>query len=162
MPAISNLRQMSSAFRNARKTKGQIMAAFKRIPLGNYYRWELDWLYGIALTLAIFKDLLDAVSLGILGLITTFFISFIIWMIMFLTGSGLKRKVAKYVIRRYGALIIASLFEMLLGVNILPGTTLMVVIVFYLTLQERRAAAMEEKIAANEKGYPTGAEPAYN
>lgn len=144
MPAIADTSQSYSPRTNTQKIKD----TFATVSLMKYFDPFMDWMYGIALCLAIFKDLLDMVSLGMFGLFTTFFISFVIWAIMFLTGSGMKKKMAKAVIKRYGTLIIGSLFEMLLGINILPVATLMVIVVFYLTLKERMLADKEEKMAA--------------
>lgn len=68
----------------------------------------------------------------------------------------------RFFVRKYGVLIIGSLLEMLFGINFLPIQTLIVVLVFYFTLRERKAAAMEKALEENKKGYPAEAEPAYN
>jgi hypothetical protein len=167
MPIISNLRQIRSAYHNARQTKEQITASFKLISLGKYMDPFMDWMYGIALTLAILKDISDFVGLGslpVIGTLITFSVSFIIGMIMFLTGSGMKKRFVKALLKRYGALIIGSLLEMLFGLNFFPIETCMIIIVFYLTLRERMLADMEERIAENEKerNYSSEIEPAYN
>ena len=143
------------------------MASFKLISLGKYMDPFMDWLFGIALTLAIFKDISDFVGLGslpLIGTLITFAVSFIIGMIMFITGSGMKKRIVKALLKKYGVLIFGSFLEMFFGLNFFPIETFMVIIVFYLTLRERMLADMEEKIAENEKerAYPNGAEPAYN
>ncbi len=146
--------------RSIKKTAREIKASFNLVSLAKYFDPFTDWLFGIALILAIFKDLLDMVSLGMFGLFTTFFISFVIWMIMFITGSGMKKRLVKAILKRYGTLAIGSLFEIIFGLNVFPITTFMVIVIFYLTLRERKMDDMEEKIAENEKGYPAGAAPA--
>ena len=165
MPIVSSLKQVRSVYKNARQTKEQIMASFKLISLGKYMDPFMDWMYGIALTLAIFKDISDFIGLGslpVIGTLITFAVSFVIGMIMFLTGSGMKKRVIKSLMKKYGTLALCTLVEMFFGLNFFPVETFMVIAVFYLTLRERMLADMEEKIATNEKKYPAGAAPAYN
>jgi hypothetical protein len=165
MSIVSTAKQIHSTYKNAKQTKAQIMASFKLISLGKYIDPFMDWLYGIALTLAIFKDISDFIGLGslpVIGTLITFAVSFIIGMIMFLTGSGMKKRIVKSLAKRYGVLIIGSLLEMLFGLNFFPIETSVVIIVFYLTLRERMLSDMEEEIAKNEKNYSMGIEPAYN
>jgi hypothetical protein len=100
----------------------------------------LDWLYGIALALAILKDILDLVGIGSLpaiGTAVTLMISFCIGFVMLITGSRKMTKAARGIIKRLGVLIGGTVIEMLFGINFLPVETLVVIIVFYMTLRER-------------------------
>ena len=83
---------------------------------------------------------------------------------MFLTRSAgmLKKGVIRFLVKRYGTLVIGSALEMFFGINFFPTQTLVVVLVFYFTLQERKAAALEKALEENKKGYPAEVEPAYN
>lgn len=102
----------------------------------------MDWLYGIALALAILKDILDFTGLGslpLIGTVITLMVSLFIFMVMFLTGSGAKRKMARYSILMGGTLV-----EFIFGIDFLPIETLIVILVFRITLQERQRAAIEK------------------
>ncbi|PIP26417.1 MAG: hypothetical protein COX31_02565 [Candidatus Moranbacteria bacterium CG23_combo_of_CG06-09_8_20_14_all_40_16] len=151
MPAISDTTQSRAPRTNAQKIKD----TFAVISLMKYFDPFMDWLYGIALCFALFKDISDFVGLGslpVIGTLVTFGVSFIIGMIMFITGSGGKRKstqrMAKALAKRYGTLVAGSAVEMFFGLNFFPIETLTVALVFYLTLQERMLADKEEKMAA--------------
>jgi len=151
MPAISNTNQSHSPRTNTQK----IQDTFNAVSLMKYFDPFMDWLFGIALCFALFKDISDFVGLGslpVIGTLVTFGVSFIIGMIMFITGSGGKRGNAKRVIKslakRYGTLVAGTGVEMFFGLNFFPIETAMVVVVFYLTLQERMLADKEEKMTA--------------
>jgi hypothetical protein len=161
MPILSNLRKARSTYQKAKQKKEQIMASFKLISLGKYMNPFIDWLYGIALILAIFKDVSDLVGLGslpVIGTLVTAGVSSVIWFIMLITWSGAKKKLA-----RYSALILGTTIEMFFGLNFFPIETFVVVFVFYLTLKGRRLADMEKQLAEAEakRDYNIGAEPAY-
>lgn len=154
MPAIANIKQ------KARRTKAQIAASFKLISLTKYFDPFMDWMYGTALALAIFKDISDFVGLGslpVIGTLITFGVSFTIGFIMFITGSGTKKRLA-----RYGVLAVGTAVEMFFGLNFFPIESFMVMAVFYLTLRGRMISDMEKQMSAMEKDYPAEAEPAYN
>lgn len=100
MPVLSQVR---STYKTSRFAANKIMALFERSSLGEYIDPFMDFMYGIALTLAIFKDIADFIGLGslpIIGTLITFFVSFIIWMVMFLTRSaGMFKKNGNQIFR---------------------------------------------------------------
>lgn len=128
------------------------ISALKTVSLIKYFDPFMDWLYGIALALAIIKDILDYAGIGSLpaiGTIVTFIVSFTIGMIMFITGSAKrKRETTSLLKSRYGSLVAGTIVEMIFGINFLPIETLLVIVVFYLTLDERREADIEERKTA--------------
>lgn len=143
MPAIADTNQSRSPRTNTQK----IQDTFNAVSLMKYFDPFMDWFYGIALCLAIFKDISDFVGLGslpVIGTLITFAVSFTIGLIMFLTGSGGKRGNAKRIVKslakRYGTLVAGTGVEMFFGLNFFPIETAMVAVVFYLTLQERMLA----------------------
>lgn len=151
MPTASNTNQSRSPQTNTQKIKD----TFNAVSLIKYFDPFMDWMYGIALCLAIFKDVSDFVGLGslpLIGTLITFAVSFIIGMIMFITGSGGKmgttKRVIKSLIKRYGTLVAGTGVEMFFGLNFFPIETFMVALVFYLTLQERMLSAKEKHAAA--------------
>lgn len=107
-----------------------------------------DWLFGIALSLALLKDILDLVGIGSLpaiGTVVTFIVSLSIGFIMLITGSRSKSKMMRSLIKsgakKYGVLVFGSIIEMIFGIDFLPIETTVVIIVFILTLQDRREAS---------------------
>jgi len=151
MPAISDTNQSRSPRTNTQK----IQDTFATVSLMKYFDPFMDWMFGIALCLALFKDISDFVGLGslpVIGTLITGGVSFIIGGIMFLTGSTGKvanaKRIAKSLIKKWGTLIAGTAIEMLFGLNFFPIETLVVAVVFYLTLQERMLADKEEKMAA--------------
>jgi hypothetical protein len=151
MPAIADTNQSYYPRTNTQKIKDSLSA----VSLIKYFDPFMDWLFGIALCLALFKDISDFVGLGslpVIGTLVTFGVSFIIGMIMFITGSGGKVKSTKRIIKslakRYGTLVAGTGVEMFFGLNFFPIETLVVAVVFYLTLRERMLADKEEKMAA--------------
>lgn len=108
-----------------------------------------DWLFGIALSLALLKDILDWSLLGslpLIGTLITFLVSVSIAFIMLITGSRGKSKVAKSLIKRFLVLISGTFVEMIVfGINFLPIESIVVMIVFYMTLVERAHGEALEK-----------------
>jgi hypothetical protein len=151
MPTLSDTTQSRPSRTNTQKVKD----TFAVVSLIKYFDPFMDWLYGIALCVALFKDISDFVGLGslpVIGTLVTFGASFVIGMIMFITGSGGKmgnaKRVVKSLVKRYGTLAAGTGVEMFFGLNFFPIETAMVAVVFYLTLQERMLADKEEKMAA--------------
>jgi len=149
MSAIANTTQSRQSRTNVQKIKD----TFDAVSLMKYFDPFMDWLFGIALCFALFKDVSDFVGIGslpVIGTLVTFAVSFIIGMIMFITGSGGKRGNAKRIVKslakRYGTLAAGTGVEMFFGLNFFPIETAIVVIVFYLTLKERMLAAKEEQM----------------
>jgi hypothetical protein len=110
------------------------------VSLTRYINPFMDWLFGIALALALLKDILDFVGIGSLpaiGTVVTIIVSLSIGFIMLLTGS---LATARWV-RRVGILLFGSLVEIVFGLNFLPVETTIVIIVFYMTLKSRAEEA---------------------
>ncbi|MBU2028417.1 hypothetical protein KJ761_00820 [Patescibacteria group bacterium] len=153
MPAIAATNQ--SQIPRTRTNTQKIKDTFDAISLMKYFDPFMDWMYGIALCFALFKDISDFVGLGslpVIGTLVTFAVSFIIGMIMFITGSrgkmGNAKRIVKSLAKRYGTLVAGTGVEMFFGLNFFPIETAMVAVVFYLTLQERMLADKEKKMAA--------------
>lgn len=106
----------------------------------------LDWLFGIALAMAILKDILDLIGVGSLpgiGTVVTLIVSGTIGFIMLITGSSGKRGVARSFLKRYGTLVAGTFVELLFGVDFFPIETAMVIIIYVMTLKERRKSSLE-------------------
>lgn len=112
----------------------------------------IDWLFGIALALAILKDILDIVNTALivaggigelLIIIFTFFISVIIFLILVITGSQKNVKLAKSIIKKFLLIVATAMAEMIPAIGMLPMETILVVVVFLITLQERKKGAQE-------------------
>jgi hypothetical protein len=158
-------KEIRSTYRTARLTEKQIMAIFKRTPLGIYIDPFLDWTYGIALTAALFKDISDLTGLGslpIIGTLITIIVWFVIWFIMFITRAGMKRMMVKFIVRKLGVLFGGTFIEFIPILNFFPTETLIVVVVFYLLLRERKEADLQDALEENKKGYSVETEPAYS
>ncbi|HCP08576.1 MAG TPA: hypothetical protein DIT25_02135 [Candidatus Moranbacteria bacterium] len=125
-----------------KKSSAKAGAIAESLSLMHFYNPWMDWLYGIALSLALMKDILDFVGFGslpLLGTAVTLVVSFSIFFIMLITGSFSQAKWAK----RVGVLTAGTLAESLFGINFLPVETIIVVIVFRMTLQARQKKAAE-------------------
>lgn len=108
----------------------------------------LDWAFGIALMIAIFKDIIDLIGIGsfpIIGTLLTFFASCIIFFCTLITGSGAKKDFARRIMKKYGTIIIGTLIEFIFGIDFLPIETCIVIIVYALTLHERFEEEQEQK-----------------
>lgn len=100
-------------------------------------------IYGIAFSLALFKDLLDLAFIGSLpaiGTIITFCISIAIGFVLLFDGiSSSQRKVARRMTKKFLVLIAGTLAEgILFGLNFFPIETFTVFIIFWMSLMERR------------------------
>lgn len=120
--------------------------------LAKYLNPFIDWLYGIALSAALLKDILDFVGIGSLpaiGTVVTIMASIVIWTVMIITGSSFKAIKKRRLILRYGVLFGGTLIEVLFGINFIPVETAVVIYVFVSTLEDRRDAEIraEEKSA---------------
>jgi|WetSurMetagenome_2_1015567.scaffolds.fasta_scaffold55702_2 hypothetical protein len=110
-----------------------------------------DWMYGLALIAAIFKDILDIVEFTgifyIIVIITTFLVSIFIAMMMLLGSfsNGYGKRNQK-IIRSWLILLSGTAAEMLFGINILPIETLTVLIIYALALSARKQAKKNEYI----------------
>lgn len=119
-----------------------------KVALMKYFNPYMDWLYGIALSAALLKDIVDLVGIGSLpaiGTVITLMASITIFAVMFITGNFFKKRWAK----KIGVVFMGTAVEIIFGLNFLPVETAIVIIVFYLALDDRRkeAEAAEKKKA---------------
>jgi len=171
--------QASNLLNSARNARKKIKATVKTLSLMSYINPFIDWLFGIALILAILKDVLDFINNALIaaggtGLIlitiSTFIISLAIGFIIYLTdrtGSGYRKlratKIAKRKAKKiYGLLsrilllFGVSLVEIIPAIDLLPLETIAVYFIFILTLKERRIndeIRREEAKIATEMAY---------
>ena len=102
-----------------------------------------DWMYGLALFAAMFKDILDLIEatgvLYVVVIVATFCVSIFIAMMMLLgsasTGHGRKQQ---KMIRSYLILLGGTTVEIVFGLNFLPVETLTVLIIYALLLSDRK------------------------
>ncbi|MFZ5982233.1 MAG: hypothetical protein ACOYS2_01495 [Patescibacteria group bacterium] len=138
---------------NPRKLNQSVATETKMaLSLWKYLDPFMDWLFGIALSLAIIKDVLDFVGVGSLpaiGTAVTFCVSFAIGLIMFITGSRGAKKAVRGALKRFGVLAGGTGIELFFGLNFFPIESAVVVIVFYMTLRERAVSAKDEKSSEN-------------
>ncbi|MDR3559278.1 MAG: hypothetical protein P4L62_00305 [Candidatus Pacebacteria bacterium] len=109
-----------------------------------------DWTYGIAMIAAMLKDILDIVEASGVGymfvVIATFLCTIFIAMMLLLgdmlsgTSNRKQRTALKWLI-----LLIGACVELIPGVDVLPMETLIVFLVYILTLIERKESAQEQK-----------------
>lgn len=122
-----------------------------KVALMKYFNPYMDWLYGIALSAALLKDIVDLVGVGSLPLIgtaVTVMASITIFAVMLITGNFFKKRWA----RKIGVVFMGTAVEIIFGLNFLPVETAIVIIVFYMALDDRRivAEAAEKKRAQTE------------
>jgi len=152
---LKTARRVAAAAENpAMAAKEGVKAAFNLAKLTAYIDPFMDWLFGIALIFAFIKDVLDIpddalVAAGgvgeILIIITTTVCSMAIAAIMFITGSSGKTKMARAMIKKVLLLITATIIECIPAIDVLPIESLVVAIVFWMTLVDRKVAAQQEK-----------------
>ncbi len=138
------------SFKNsAANAKKNIKAAANFISLSSQIDPFMDWLFGIALIFAIIKDILDLINNALIAaggvgeiliIIFTALISLIILFVLFLTGSSGKKGLAKKIV----LMIVTGLAETLPAIDLLPMESILVIILFWLTLVERKAVAQEK------------------
>lgn len=103
-------------------------------------------IYGIAFSLALFKDLLDLAFIGSLpaiGTVITFCVSMAIGFVLLFDGiSNSQRKVARRLTKKFLVLIAGTLAEgILFGLNFFPIETFTVFIIFWMSLTDRKRSA---------------------
>lgn len=160
MPTIANHADNLNAARKESskkpltKAKKAIADTVNVMSLLTYINPFIDWLFGIGLTLAILKDILDIVNNAlivaggvgeILIIIFTFFISIFIFLLAVITGSVGKVKLAKSIIKKTLLLIATGIAEAIPAIDLLPMETILVCIIFWMTLKERKKAAEEAR-----------------
>jgi uncharacterized membrane protein len=62
---------------------------------------------------------------------------------MIITGSQKNVKLAKSIIKKFLLIIATAMAEMIPAIGMLPMETILVVVVFLITLQERKKGAQE-------------------
>lgn len=110
----------------------------------------VDWAYGIAIFIAIFKDLLDWLFGIIPGVSTVigFLVSISIGFLMLLANFFEKdRTVFQKTLLRYIALGIGTLIEILYGLNFFPFQTLTCVIIYLMALAARKNKSQVKRTA---------------
>lgn len=123
------------------------------LSLANHIDPLWDWIFGIALSFAILKDIVDLVGLGslpVVGTLITFFASSVIFFALLLAGSGAKNKTKGY-LKKYGTLAIGTMIEFVFGIDFLPIETCVVVLTYVFVLQERQEEAMEKEAEKNQQ-----------
>lgn len=131
------------------KDKAKFVAS--QAALMSYFNPYLDWLYGIALSAALLKDILDLVAIGSLpgiGTVITLMATVTIWAVMIITGSAFKAIKKRRLIMRYGVLAAGTLIEMIFGIDFLPIETAMVIYIFISALEDRRDAKQKSDMEA--------------
>jgi len=110
-----------------------------------------DILFAIPFALAMLKDILDFVVIGaspaigiiiLVNFVLTPCISLLIILFMTFLGAGGKRKTAK-LIRRYVLIACSTLVEFFFGPSFLPMETLMVIIIYWMVLVDRKSVDYE-------------------
>ncbi len=123
------------------KEKAKFIAG--RASLMNQFNPFIDWLYGIALSAALLKDILDLVAIGSLpgiGTVITLMATITIWAVMIITGSAFKAIKKRRLAQRYGVLATGTFVEIVFGLNFIPIETAMVIYIFVSALKDRRDA----------------------
>jgi len=147
---LNAARSMGNLKNTTQNVQKNVKAAMNIGSLMTYIDPFMDWLFGIALIFAIIKDVLDLVGTAldvaggvgeVLIIIFTTICSLAIGFIMFLTGSSGKTKVAKTIAKKIMLLIVATLVEYIPGVDVLPIESIVVVVIVWMTLTERKTAA---------------------
>jgi len=113
---------------------------------GNIFK---DWPYALALIAAVLKDIFDLIEVTGIGyalvIVFTFLCSIFIAMMMLLGGGSGTRRQQK-IIRSWLILLSGTTAELIFGIDLLPIETLTVLIVYFLMLVDRKAAAEEKAL----------------
>lgn len=138
---------------NARKNIQTAKNAANVASLMQYIDPFMDWLFGIALAFAILKDILDILNTALIAaggvgwfliMLFTGACSLAIFFIMLITGASGKTGMAKGIAKRIVALLVATGAEMIPGIGLLPMESIVVIIILWMTLAERKTAAQGE------------------
>lgn len=138
------LPDMSSAkkFAKIATPLGAIKAAKNMVTAPANFQITDIFIYGVAMMLAFFKDLLD-LAIGLIpGVVTIigFFISMAIGALLLFDGvSGAKRKIARNLTKKFLVLIAGTIVEsLLIGLNYFPFEMITVAIIYWMTLMGRK------------------------
>jgi hypothetical protein len=100
-----------------------------------------DMPYFFAIAAAVLKDISDFAFIGSLpgvGTAISICCSIFIGMMVYLGGSGEKRKVAKGWMKKVLALMGGTFAEILPGIDFIPVETIMAVAIYIMVLSERK------------------------
>ena len=82
----------------------------------------------LIIMVAIFKDMIDLGSFGLLGIITSPIFIMILFFWRFGKSNYIRRKLTKWILRRYIAAFVIGIIP---GLNILPEATILVLLIHY-------------------------------
>jgi len=126
----------------------EIKDLFSSVPLRDYFNPFLDWLWGIAFSLALLKDICDyfldpLVPFGmILASIFSVCATAIIFLIMYLTGA---RFFEKTFVKNLAVPLVIFIIEWFFpGLRFIPGLTINVFLLCYFVLLMRRMDDQKE------------------
>lgn len=110
---------------------------------------EKDFLYGVALAVALFSDLLDLAIITVipgLSFIFTFISTSLLLIILTIAGGASKRKQGRRIAARIGILAVTGLIEgIAFGLNFLPFETFAVIAIYTIEIKERRKAMARQR-----------------
>jgi hypothetical protein len=119
------------------------------LSLLSYINPFVDWIYAIAILLAVLKDILDLTGIGSLpaiGTVVTFIVSISMGFAIFLANVLEKdRTVFQKTIIRYLVLIAGTLAELLFGLNFIPWETAVGLAIYAFALAARKNKKTAEK-----------------
>lgn len=159
-----NLKRAIGLSKKIPKAAKGIKDAFKASSLSNYINPIIDMpFFGIALSAALLKDILDFTGLGslpaigtVITLIASITIAASILLIARSNIGAVKREtrfVSGFALKRVGALFGGTLLEMIFGIDFLPVETLMVIYIFRLVLLERKATSEASQRTSAQENY---------
>ncbi len=149
-----NTARKGSLKNSAKKAKKAVVDTINVFALLKYIDPFIDWLFGIAIILAILKDLLDIVNTALIAaggigemliILFTFFISVFIFLVMVITGSVGKVKMTRGAVKKILLVLGTALVEAIPAIDLLPMETILVFVVIWMTLKNRKEAAQEKK-----------------
>jgi hypothetical protein len=101
-----------------------------------------DMPFAAALGAAILKDLIDIPTFEtiILPVLFSMLCSIFIFMMILLTGSSGKKKIAKTIFKKIGVLLGGGVADSIPGLSVFPIETFTVILIYVLTLIERKSS----------------------
>lgn len=129
---------------NTAKTLKDIATPLGGVSLAKQINFIGDMPFVAAMGAAMLKDLLDLVTgpTVILAILFSILCSIFIFMMLFLVSSSENRKIGKNIATKYGKKMITLLFGAILesvpAIDFLPIQTITVVIIYIVTLMERK------------------------
>lgn len=110
-----------------------------------------DWMYGMAVFAAVFKDIVDLIELTGIGYVVVFVMTwltglFIYFMMLLGSNSTGRGRSDQQMVKQIITLLIGSAAELVPGLDLLPIETITVIIVLLLVLHDRVLADRMEKL----------------